>query len=169
VNKKKVNYILIPLVLLIWGGVIYTAINGLSNNDDGYVINQALPEVNMDQIKSDSFTLLANYRDPFLKRRYYSTTSTKNRSSTTNGSKSITNLKKTSKVEKKETMNWNFISYHGKIKNQQTTKNVGMLTIKGKDYLINEGETIEEVRLVKLLEDSIKVSYRENYAYIKKN
>lgn len=160
-NKKKLNYILLPAVLLIWGGVIYTAIDGFSSNDDNFIANQSLPKVEMEEVTNDTFTLLVNYRDPFL-RRIYSATNANNLPK-----QNVKKVKK--KIENIPTVNWSFIAYQGRIKNQETGKHVGMLSINGKDYLINEGESIEEVKLVQLLEDSIKVSYQKKYAFIKKN
>lgn len=159
-NKKKINYILALAVILIWGGIAHSFMGGFG--DDEYVLNQSLPEVEMEEMENDTFLLAVNYRDPFLKRTYYNNSTTKNSSKSTK-KKVITEVKKV------PTVNWSFISYSGKIKNQQTGKHVGMLNIRGRDYLLNEGETKDEVKLVKLLEDSIKVLYQKKYAFIKKN
>lgn len=162
-NKKKVNYILIPVVLLIWGYIAYIIINGFSKEEKTFTINNRLSPIEIDSVKSDSFVLQANYIDPFLKNKTYQTS----RSSSKIISKPKINTPKKEVI--KPSVNWNFIHYHGRIKNQKTGKHVAMMNISGKDYLINEGESKDDVKLIKLLEDSIKISYQKEYAFIKKD
>ena len=167
-NKKKLNYILLPLVLLIWGWVIYTVVSGFSNDNEGYVLQSSLPTVQMEEMTQDTFVLLANYRDPFLKRTY--TNYSSGSSTTNNNPKKQTNNKKAeTEKPKKKPVDFSFIRYGGRVKNQKTGKHVGMLNVNGRDFLVNEGEMVGQVKLIQLLEDSIKVSYQNNYAFIKKN
>ena len=165
-NKKKINYILLPLVLFIWGGVIYTLVDGLSSSSDEYPVNKPLPQVKMEDIENDTFVLLANYRDPFLKKKFQQFTSVEN-NSPINTSKNKIKPPITEAV--KPAIDWSFIQYHGRIKNQKTGRNVGMLSINGQSHLINEGEKVQQVKLITLSEDSVKVSYQDKYATITKN
>ena len=65
-NNKNVKYILIAVVVIIWGSIGYKIINGLASTQPFIppVTNSITLKDTL--IATDTFTLLADYPDPFL-------------------------------------------------------------------------------------------------------
>ena len=59
----------------------------------------------------------------------------------------------------KPAMNWSFISYSGYIRNPSTKKLIALVSINGQSTTLAEGESKNQVKLIKNLRDSIKISY----------
>ena len=66
-------------------------------------------------------------------------------------------------------MDWSFIKYAGYIANPVTKKIISILVINGRSAMLREGETSENVKLLKNLRDSIKVSFKNKTRYIPRN
>ena len=67
-KNKKLKYILIPLVLVVWGVVLIRIFSYLRPSDSEIILPQK-QAVKSKQKKQDSFTLLLNYPDPFANQR----------------------------------------------------------------------------------------------------
>lgn len=66
-TKKTKTYILIVVVVLIWGVVIYNIASAVSGSDDTVEIQFQPDPINLNlENKRDTFNLIADYRDPFL-------------------------------------------------------------------------------------------------------
>jgi len=63
-------------------------------------------------------------------------------------------------------MNWSFITYSGYIRNPSTKKLVALVSINGQSLTLSEGEIKNQVKLVKNLRDSIKISYEGKTKFI---
>jgi len=69
-------------------------------------------------------------------------------------------------VINKPIMNWSFIQYSGYIRNPSTKKLITMLNINGRNETLAEGQVVGEVKLLKNLRDSIKISYNGKIKFI---
>ena len=66
-KNKKLTYILVPLVLIVWGLIIYRIFNTIHNTDDSPLLNTPIATINGEKnTLLDTFSLQLNYRDPFL-------------------------------------------------------------------------------------------------------
>lgn len=168
-KNKKLNYILIPAVLFIWGAIIYNVVSGASG-DEELPAYGTIPKVEREGMASlDSFVLDLDYKDPFLSRRNHTGVSSSYTGSVSNSSTSTSKPKKVEKPKVVEPpMDWSFIEYHGIFTNSDKKVGVATVTINSKDYLLDKGDEIEEVKLLLLTEDSIKISYQGKNAFIKK-
>jgi hypothetical protein len=66
----------------------------------------------------------------------------------------------------KPAMNWSFISYSGYIRNPASKKLIALVSINGQNLTLAEGETKNQVKLLKNLRDSIKISYEGKTKFI---
>ncbi|OFX36396.1 MAG: hypothetical protein A2X08_14920 [Bacteroidetes bacterium GWA2_32_17] len=155
-KNKSVRYILIFLVVLVWGTIAYKLFSYV-NSDEDEIVSQNIPKQKNEQnTVSDTFQLASNYRDPFLGKGNNSN----NQNGNPNNQKviKIVKQKEIPKVEK-TIINWPKFSYQGIITNQKSKNQTGLLKINGKDFIIYQGNVINEVEINKLFNDSVIVKY----------
>ena len=147
-KNKNALYLLVPLFILIWGVIGHRIYKGMNNDDLELFVEEANLELVVEMLEPDTFSIIADYRDPFLG---------KIRSSKP---KAVTPKKKQAPIVKKPepVLRWPSIVYGGMIKNQKTGKLVAMVKINGKDNLLSIGNVVSEVILLKVYPDSITVS-----------
>jgi hypothetical protein len=163
-KKKTINYILGFVVLLVWGMIFYKVINAAWGGDDTI---PALPAAHLKEktyddfaVKKDTTKLNLNYRDPFK----------------LSVAHPIDTTKRVAVVKAKiistpipVRIDWNFIKYSGYIANPTTKKIISILVINGKSAMLSEGETAENVKLLKNMRDSVKISFKNKVQYISRN
>lgn len=147
-NKKK-TYILLVIVLIIWGLLIYKFFSFASKDVTSENLEIALSVKALAITKRDTFSIDVNYRDPFLGKMYMA-------------DKSAVSLKR--KVKIKEPVVWPSVVYKGVVSDTKDKKKVFMIIISGHTYLMKEKETEQEVTLKKGDRESIDIKYKgENY------
>jgi hypothetical protein len=154
-KNKKLTYFLVIVTLSIWGIVFYRIISSVGGND--VVTNYNLKQERSAELidSTETFLLIADYRDPFL------------------GSKirkpALTRIKKAAVVVvEKEKMDGSLVSYLGLISNSNNKKTVGVIRFKGKEYLVSDGDAVEDLVVVKNYKDSVKVKFKGSISYIKR-
>ncbi|MCC8427248.1 hypothetical protein [Mucilaginibacter sp. UR6-11] len=160
-KNKKFTYLLGFLVLIVWGIIIYRIIDSATGSETGTsVIESKITKepFNDYTISKDTTHLLLNYKDPFGLKKQKDTIRTI-------GKKSF--APKIASNIAKPLLNWSFIKYSGYIRNPGSKKLVAVVNINGKAIMMLEGETAEQVKLIKNLQDSIKVSFNGKTAFIK--
>jgi hypothetical protein len=151
-NKKSI-YILLPVVLLIWGVVLYQFFS-FSVPDE--VVESASKEFTIKPFKIKeraSFSINVNYRDPFLGSAY-------NPEKNTKDNPHRNQKKKAPKPE--ETIVWPVIQYKGMLSDPKEKKKRFMLVISGKNYFMKAGDTQDEIFLKDGDKESIYVRYKGN-------
>lgn len=162
-KNKKFTYFLGFLVLVVWGVILYRVFDSLTGDEDdaGYkfTTNKTNKEAYNDyEIVPDTTPLQLNYKDPFALQE--------------NKEEDVTITQVASPkipTPAPKPINWNFIKYSGYISNQGSKNLVALVSINGKPFTLSEGETEEQVKLIKNLQDSIKVIFNGNTTYIKKS
>ncbi|MFW0739833.1 hypothetical protein [Flavobacterium sp. T12S277] len=151
-NKKNI-YILLPIVLMVWGAVLFQLFS-FTNSDEIVAANN--PELRIKPLKLNqrqSFTIDVNYRDPFLGKMY----------SENNAPKTKATGSKTAKAPKpKETLVWPTILYKGLISDTKEKTKVFMLIIDNKNYFMKIGDTENGVFLKTGDKESVYVKYKGN-------
>lgn len=158
-KNKKLTYFLIAIVLGVWGLILYRIFDAVGDNDETTIpvaVKQAKEAFNDYSLPKDTAKLLLNYRDPFG--------ITKPKDTAVRISKA-TPLKSTVGPAK-PAMNWSFISYSGYIRNPASKKLIALVSINGQNLTLAEGETKNQVKLLKNLRDSIKISYEGKTKFI---
>lgn len=157
-KNKNVTYLLIAVVLGVWGLILYRVFDAVGKSDDipPVVIRPLVKEEFNDfSLPKDTTKLKLNYRDPFSLSKPKDTTN----------KVTVVHLKPV-KTTIASAINWSSISYAGYVRNPSSKKLVTFLLINGKNVTLSEGETREQVKLIKNLRDSVKVSYQGKTKFI---
>ena len=156
-KNKKVTYLLGLVVAIVWGIIIYRIFDAAAGNDDAlHTALQVKKEAYNDYaIAKDTTHLLLNYRDPFGLTKQKDTVAPVKR----------TNYK-TAIIAPKPVMNWGFIQYSGYIRNPSNKKLITLVSINGRSEMLVEGQVKDNVKLIKNLRDSIKISYNGKIKFI---
>ncbi len=163
--KKKVNIkiFLIVGVVLIWGYIAFKAISLLKNplplkTSNRNTISDASP------VKSpDTFNLLLNYEDPFLK----STTSTYRKFTKNTSNKRP--RKAAPFKSQKVNISWPQIVYKGIITNNNSDKVTIMLTINKRNHILYRGSEVEYIKVLQITKDSVKLNYKNDIKYYRRD
>jgi hypothetical protein len=149
-KNKRVVFILLPIVLIIWGAVIYRIYFAVKQKQ---ILNvkTSMPRIKAD-LNTEEFVIVANYRDPFLV-------------SEKNDKPKIVVPKS---VAKSQPLNWPNIKYNGSIKNKISSKQLILLNINSKDRIMKIHQTTDGVMLNKVYKDSVEVLFEKEKKTIKK-
>lgn len=152
-KNKATTYILGIAVAVVWGLIIYRIIAAVSDSGDNDAPVKTLQidkgPYNDFAITPDTTHLLLNYRDPFGLVKMKDTAAITVRR----------NIKKERIPAAKPAINWDFIQYSGYILNPASKKLITLISVNGRMATLNEGATFENVKLIRNLRDSIKISY----------
>lgn len=143
-KKQHKTYLLLAVVLLVWGMIGYkfvSAINPSVENNNTAVTAEKF--VTKEIKEREQFTIVADYRDPFLG---------------TMKTPSSSRKKKVSKTVKKELPKKN-ISYTGFITDKASKQKIFFITIDGQQQMMSLKDTFKEVKLIQGTNSYIKVSY----------
>lgn len=143
-NKTK-TYILLAVVIGVWGIIGYKISNGLSPNVPEIVAQDYEKSFKPKTIAEvERFSIENVERDPFL--------------GTLSRKKSVTTL--IVKPKKKTVENAPIITYNGLVKKQHSNKQVFVVNINNKQYLLKQGQEVDSVKLIRGNKKSIVIRYR---------
>jgi hypothetical protein len=152
-NKKSI-YFLLPIVLLIWGAVMYQFFSFSTHEELQTTSSDEIVFKPLNLKKRDTTPINVNYRDPFLGKMYVK------RSNELVARNKTKNLKKTSKIV--EPIVWPEIVYKGIVSDTKEKNKVFMLIINGQTFLMRKGQTENEVFLKEGDRESVYVKYKGN-------
>jgi hypothetical protein len=161
-KKKTINYVLGFAVLLIWGMIFYKIFDTAWGNDDGPPMPAAhYREKAYDDfaVKKDTTKPALNYRDPFKLSAIR----------TADTAKRLPVVKTRVLSAPVIRTDWSFIKYSGYIANPATKKIISILSIHGRSAMLGEGESAENVKLLKNMRDSVKVYFQHQTKFISRN
>jgi len=153
---------MLPIVILVWGFVFYQLFSYFFSSPT-YSTQQPELKVNIDEIKKDTFSIVADYRDPFLgkKIKFSSPKTTTNSHSSTPKTKNNIKNKPADKP-------WPAIEYKGMIKNNNSEKRVGIVQVNGREYLVKEGDILQEVKFTVIKKELVSVRFQKEQKTISK-
>lgn len=128
-------------VLLIWGIIGFKIYSALAPEAETLALMEDVTFSPKKTIQRDTFTIKADYRDPFL-------------------GTFVSSKKNVVKTPKKKTINFPQIGYTGLITDQETKKHIFFVTIAGKQHLMQKGQQQNEVTLVSGSSKRIRVRYK---------
>lgn len=161
VKNKKLTYLLICAVAVVWGVVLYRVF--FKGGEDDYKLKEQ-PIVDKHELYDqyvlhrDTFKLALNYRDPFL--------------GLPEAPPKVTDVGSTNNTNfipppVKPAIDWSAIKYSGYIINPVTKKIITILVVRGKEQMVSDGELFEGVKLLKNKRDSILVFWQGKQKHIK--
>ncbi|MEM6719234.1 MAG: hypothetical protein AAF611_07980 [Bacteroidota bacterium] len=147
ITKKSKTYILLTVVLAIWGTVGYQIFAKLGSDDAPLVaVNTDVNFTPKQTIEKDTFSINTKHRDPFLGKPYQQ--------------KGASKVKRRVSKVAKSTINFPPIAYKGVISKQQSAQNIYIVDINGTQQLFKTGKIIQEVKLLKGNKKSITVAFK---------
>ena len=173
-KKKSLTYILISVALGIWVYVFYSIFSVVANDN----AIESKPLVKRKQQDSSTFvketySLLVNYTDPFLKSRQSVYTAT-----SVGGEKNVPGKKTDKSKSQKQIDQENLeaadlafckrVSYGGMIRNNSSKKHIAILSIENKEYMLAAGESANGVTLLKITTDSVEITCRDRKMFVHK-
>ncbi|WP_350292615.1 hypothetical protein [uncultured Croceitalea sp.] len=148
-TKNTKTYLLLGVVLLIWGAVGYRIYSGLSPDlpaEQEIKTTSFKPKA---MVKKDTFSILADYRDPFF------------------GTYSKKKRKVKSTTPKKVVAPEIGISYTGSVIDNNQKNSIFFVTIEGKQVLMKPKQTLNEVTLLSGTKQTIRVRHQGKLRTIK--
>ncbi len=142
-SKNTKTYLLLGVVLLIWGIIGFRIASAISPEPETPFRSKKMAFKSLTLSQQDTFLINADYRDPFLGTF---TTKKKKQSSKT-------------KVVKAPTFDLD-VRYTGSMVNHNSGKRIYFITISGQQYLLEKGKSAMEVRLVNGDEKTVTVRYK---------
>ncbi len=132
-----------PIVVLIWGLVIYNIVDAFSSEDIAMLKNTPstfkAPEVH----EKEAFALLPIPSDPFLGTMYHKL-----------------KAKKTTRKNIRQEIVWPSIKYEGFISGTTKKTSVFMLNINGQQHLVKKGDTLQNIKVIKGSQENLRLKYK---------
>lgn len=147
-DKKIKLLIAVPIVIVTWGYILFQIIGafGGADNTPDISLTKPVPFSIDSSIEKTSFELLPLTKDPFLGTAYTKPSQKKN-----TGKK---------RAVKKDTLIWPSIKYTGMVTDTKATSKIFMISIQGKQYLMQHGEVQEDITLLKGTADNITLRFK---------
>lgn len=144
-KKKKNIYVLLAVVLLVWGMVIYRFFSYAGPEIKESATSTQISIRPLTIKEREIFSIDVNYRDPFLGKMYLP--------------------EKTGKLVRKkravpEPIQWPQVVYKGIVSDNKDKKKVFMLIINGKSYMMKEKDTEQDITLKNGNRQSITVKFK---------
>ncbi|MFM9987832.1 hypothetical protein [Flavobacterium sp.] len=161
--KKRINIVLLILVLGLWGAIGYKTVNQYFFSKEQTISNvPSNMRFNFSQFKKDTFNLEEIERDPFL-----------NKSSITPDNSTVEKVYLKPKVinkpivKPKLIINWPLVSYYGYIKSKDKTEELILVKIDNKLHKLRKNESVDGVIIKKVFNDSIEVFFNKERKIIR--
>jgi len=161
-KNKKVQVVLIIVVLLIWGTILYKFLFYNDDEQKSEIVFRNEKEKENTNIIPDTFNLLCNYNDPFLSGVVFH----ENITESADDKESETKLPEIKNVIKPVV--WPELKYCGLIQNIKSESKTGLLKINKKEYVIYENFIVKDIVVVKVYNDSIILKLEEEIKTLKK-
>jgi hypothetical protein len=170
--KKKVNIILLLLVLTLWGTVAWRSLKNFFYQPYEVKNTTLYQSININKIEKDTFKLEKLNRDPFLEKSIVIATPKIGYSSYT---KPIANSKKGNlssfykpTTKKTEPSNMPVIKYVGYIRSSQQKEEMVLLKINENLKRCVVGKKHDDILIKKVYKDSVQIIYFKKSIMVKK-
>lgn len=162
-KNKKLTYLLLVLVLIIWGLVFYRVFSKSGADSFGKTKSNRIISVD-ESMKSDSFSIVNNYPDPFK----ITFSSMRGNNGKGEGDAIQTNGVNNYQQQNIEQVIWPEVIYKGEILNEKTKQTTVIISVNGVSYLTPIGKMVGIVEIISLATDSIQLRYNKSTRYFKK-
>ena len=152
-NKPIVKYLLIGFVVILWGIIFFKLFKIFNNPDSTEIINQSIVDDLNNTEVLDTFSIVANYSDPFLK-KYSSSSSQK-----VTPNKNKDSIPQPRPHIDKET-SWPNVIYNGRITNLKENASLVLLKVNTESHIVKEREIVSDIGVIKIYSDSIELLYK---------
>lgn len=162
-KNKKLNKILLPLVGLIWLAVAFRFFGSEKEGDNLSHLPSTSFALLDSNLQRESFSLLLDYRDPFLDRPADLGMEKQPVSPPSVPTSPILRLEK---IQLPQKIDYPKVSYLGGVKSETDTR--GLVQIDGKILQVKKGEEVQEVSILDLNLDQILVQFKDSSWTVRK-
>ncbi|MBW1296906.1 hypothetical protein [Aquimarina litoralis] len=141
---KKGIYVLLPLVVFIWGAIIYQVVDAFSDEDPEIADITNVSFAKIETKEREKFQISTVNRDPFLGTIY----------------KPKKVVPKTTTHVKKQEITWPSIQYKGYVAAQNRSSTIFLIEINGSEQLLKINDTFADVKLIKGSSTTVKLRYK---------
>ncbi len=150
-TSKLKTYILLALVLCVWGIIGYRIFSAVNPTRPTNMINEEMLVFKPKATKiKDTFSIQPVDRDPFLGKLY------------------VSKKKAKGNTTKQHTVEWLSITYHGNISKKNDKQQIFIVTIDKTQYLMKIGQTIKNIKLLKGNSSNVTMIYKGNRKIVHK-
>lgn len=157
-QNKKLLYILLPVVVVVWGLIIFKVVDALSDDEAPVLSHQ--PEVVATKQSGFTHELALNYPDPFLGKSKRSEPK-----KVTVKKKAPTRTKKKKEAPKVQAPK---LRYNGRIENRESSDERHLIAVNGSAHIISLGEEVDGVKLEKVYADSVLFKWNNEKIYVRR-
>jgi hypothetical protein len=161
---KTTTYILLALVISIWGFVGYS----IFKSDETFTIKESdnTEYISKERSILDTLKLDLTYSDPFIDRKVLFNAEKNNRPINKNASfnRRLNLPKKKVVVEKKAFINWPSIKYAGTV-----NESLGLVMFNGRKIFIKKEDVYDDVHFLNFDSDSLRIKFKEKLRSYPKN
>lgn len=160
-KSNRTKYILLLLVVSIWGLVVYKYLR--YRGEGGAPTQKQIDSFDLSQSLSDTFSLKMDYADPF---RHHDVEMSEGTSLPQNSKKTL--VKKKVKEEQKAPIRiWPNIHCKGLVINENQHNNRVIIIINNVMYVLKKGDEIQGVRVISICKDSISLKMSNQQKFFK--
>lgn len=162
---KFANFALGFLVIVIWAWVMFNVYDYVDEDENLNALPVHKAMVSEQVVKEkETYILKLNYADPFLKKAIRNTDNIVGNASGDNQNKLFVKAETVKVIPEQKVV---LPQYLGRISNKKGS--VAIVLISNAEHMVQEGEQIENIKFVKILNDSIKVIIDKKVYYAKKS
>jgi len=160
--KNKAGYILLPLVVAVWALIGYRVLGFLKQDKISVSDTKTEePNISLNNLVQDTFSIEANYRDPFIAQQVQHVV-------VTGPPQKVVQPKPVAK----QNQPWPTISYLGLVKNNKSNKALAMVTFNKKLRNMGIGDETDGIKIIDIQRDSLVAKFngeRKSFIRGKKN
>lgn len=145
-KNKKLTYVLLPLVIIIWGTIFWKFFTGVGNQGVKASISNVRLSDEPIKVEKDTIRLSFQYNDPFLGSFI---------EAASEQTKVIANPVKLPNI----VVPWPNVEYRGTVGKHNEGKPLGLIKFAGKESLISESDVIDNATVLKITPDSVELEY----------
>jgi len=167
------TYLLAYLVVLIWGVILQRVLNQVNTEEKSTVtqyVNNHLKE-KLPSMQPDTFSLLLNYPDPFLKgevhipQEFLVSTDLKQSAKSNSLEATLTQ----NNMPNKQSATEDQITYLGFIQNPTSGKRIAIINYNSRETMLSENESFGKITLVHILDGAVKIKVGKEFKHIKQS
>ncbi|MGY3793196.1 hypothetical protein [uncultured Aquimarina sp.] len=141
---KKGIYVLLPLVVFIWGAIIFQVVDAFSDDDPEITDITTVSFAKIEAKEREKFEISNVERDPFLGTIY----------------KPKKVVAKPTSIRKKQEVVWPSIQYKGYVATQNKSATIFLIEINGSEQLLKINDSFADVKLIKGSSTMVKLRYK---------
>ena len=167
------TYLLALLVVFIWGVILQRVLVQVDPEEEAPTVQNVNNPVNekLPRMQPDTFSLLLDYPDPFLKGDKkvpeQTSASTDPRPLPQSGSAGAALVESSLPVRQPEPAEQ--ISYLGFVQNPLSKKRIAIINYNSRETMLSEGESFGKIQLLHILEGAVKIRVGKQLKHIKQS